>query len=224
LTLIKAAPVAILQATGRAYSRGPINLKERRMTTMSDTMDANDGTTTLTHRWGWLLVLGIVQIIAGTIAFTIPIVASFAAVAIFGAVLLVTATFQLIHAFKIGAWRRSAWYGLSGALYAIAGLLVIAFPLGGALTLAVLIAILFIADGALRVVFAMSVIAAVDRGWLLAAGCCNILVGIFLLIGWPYTALWITGLLLGVNLLITGAMNIAFASKKGMSKVAPAAD
>jgi uncharacterized membrane protein HdeD (DUF308 family) len=191
------------------------------MTTMSDTMDANAGTTTLTHRWGWLLVLGIVQIIAGAIAFAIPIVASFAAVAIFGAVLLVTATFQLVHAFKIGAWPRSAWYGLSGVLYAIAGLLVIAFPLGGALTLAVLLAILFIADGALRVVFAMT--AAVGRGWLVAAGCCNILVGVFLLIGWPYTALWITGLLLGVNLLITGAMNIAFASKTRTSKVASAA-
>ena len=193
------------------------------MTTMSDTMDANAGTTTLTHRWGWLLVLGIVQIIAGTVAFAIPIVASFAAVAIFGAVLVVTATFQLVHAFKTGAWPRSAWYGLSGVLYAIAGLLVIAFPLGGALTLAVLLAILFIADGAVRVVFAMSVSAAVGRGWLLAAGCCNILVGVFLLIGWPYTALWITGLLLGVNLLITGAMNISFASKTRTSKVASAA-
>ena len=193
------------------------------MTTMSDTMDANAGTTTLTHRWGWLLVLGIVQIIAGTIAFAIPIVASFAAVAIFGAVLVVTATFQLVHAFKIGAWPRSAWYGLSGVLYAIAGLLVIASPLGGALTLAVLLAILFIADGALRVVFAMSASAAVGRGWFVAAGCCNILVGVFLLIGWPYTALWITGLLLGVNLLITGAMNIAFASKTRTSTLASVA-
>jgi uncharacterized membrane protein HdeD (DUF308 family) len=193
------------------------------MTTMSDTMEARADTTTLTHRSGWLLVLGIVQIVAGTIAFAIPIVASFAAVAIFGAVLLVTATFQLIHAFKIGTWPRSAWYGLGGVLYAIAGLLVIAFPLGGALTLAVLLAILFIADGALRVVFAMSVSTAGGPGWFLAAGCCNILVGVFLLIGWPYTALWITGLLLGVNLIITGAMNISVASKTRMSKVASAA-
>jgi uncharacterized membrane protein HdeD (DUF308 family) len=193
------------------------------MTTMSDTMEARADTTTLTHRSGWLLVLGIVQIVAGTIAFAIPIVASFAAVAIFGAVLLVTATFQLIHAFKIGTWPRSAWYGLGGVLYAIAGLLVIAFPLGGALTLAVLLAILFIADGALRLVFAMSVSTAVGPGWFLAAGCCNILVGVFLLIGWPYTALWITGLLLGVNLIITGAMNISVASKTRMSKVASAA-
>src|ERR1700689_3208914 len=161
LSTIKAEARRVRQAIGRGYSRGPNHPKERRMTTMSDTMEANADTTTLTHRWGWLLVLGIVQIIAGTIAFAIPIVASFAAVAIFGAVLLVTATFQLIHAFKIGTWPRPAWYGLGGVLYAIAGLLVIAFPLGGALTLAVLLAILFIADGALRVVFAMSVSAAV---------------------------------------------------------------
>lgn len=187
-------------------------------------MDANSGTKTLTHRWGWLLALSVVQIIAGSIAIAVPVVASFAAVAIFGAVLLVTAAFQLIHAFKIGAWPRSIWYGLSGVLYALAGVFVIAFPLGGALTLAMLIAILFIADGAVRVVFAMTVSAAVGRGWLIAAGCCGILVGIFLLIGWPYTALWVTGLLLGVNLFITGAMNIAIAlaSKAGTTKVAPA--
>jgi len=91
LTLIKAVPVALLQAIGPAYSRGPINSKVRRMTTVSDTMHANAGTTTLTHRWRWLLVLGVVQIIAGSMAIAIPIVASFAAVAIFGAVLLVTA-------------------------------------------------------------------------------------------------------------------------------------
>jgi uncharacterized membrane protein HdeD (DUF308 family) len=134
---------------------------------------------------------------------------------------MVTAIFGLIHAFKIGAWPRSAWYGLGGVLYAIAGLLVLAFPIGGALALAVLIAILFIADGALRLLFAMTVTAALGRGWLIAAGCCGIVVGVFLLIGWPYTALWVTGLLLGINLIFAGAMNIAiaFTARTGTSRV-----
>ena len=195
------------------------------MTTMTDSMHANVAATTLTHRWGWLLVLGIVQIVAGSVAIAVPVLASFAAVAIFGAVLMVTAIFQLIHAFKIGAWPRSAWYGLGGVLYAIAGLLVLAFPMRGALTLAVLIAILFIADGVLRVFFATTVTAAPGRGWLIAAGCCGIVVGLFLLIGWPYTAVWVTGLLLCINLLFIGAMNIAiaFSSRTGPSKAAPIA-
>jgi uncharacterized membrane protein HdeD (DUF308 family) len=172
----------------------------------------------LGHRWGWLVVLGIVQIIAGWIAIAIPVVASFAAVAIFGAVLIVTAIFQLIHAFKVRSWPRSAWYGLSGVLYAIAGVLVAIYPVSGALALAVMIAILLIADGALRVGFAMAVRPLAGWGWLIAGGLGSMVVGVILLIGWPATALWVTGLLLGINLVFTGSMHIvlALASRTGV--------
>ena len=181
------------------------------MATTTEPLESEMAATALGHRWGWLLALGIVQIIAGWIAIAIPVVASFAAVAIFGAVLLVTAIFQLIHAFRVRAWPRSAWYGLGGVFYAIAGLLVAINPIGGALTLAVIIAILFIADGVLRVAFGTSVRPISGWGWLVAAGLCSIVVGVFLLIGWPATALWVTGLLLGVNLVFTGSMNVVLA-------------
>src|ERR1700676_4801888 len=182
------------------------------MATIPESMESKmTATTTLGHRWGWLLALGIVQIIAGWIAIAIPVVASFAAVAIFGAVLLVTAIFQLIHAFSVRAWPRSAWYGLGGGVYAIAGLLVAINPISGALTLAVIIAILFIADGVLRVAFGTSVRPLAGWGWLIAGGLGSIVVGVILLIGWPATALWVTGLLLGINLVFTGTMHIALA-------------
>ena len=181
------------------------------MATTTEPLESEMAATALGHRWGWLLALGIVQIIAGWIAIAIPVVASFAAVAIFGAVLLVTAIFQLIHAFRVRAWPRSAWYGLGGVFYGIAGLLVAINPISGALTLAVIIAILFIADGVLRVAFGTSVRPISGWGWLVAAGLCSIVVGVFLLIGWPATALWVTGLLLGVNLVFTGSMNVVLA-------------
>ena len=181
------------------------------MATTTEPLESEMAATALGHRWGWLLALGIVQIIAGWIAIAIPVVASFAAVAIFGAVLLVTAIFQLIHAFRVRAWPRSAWYGLGGVFYAIAGLLVAINPISGALTLAVIIAILFIADGVLRVAFGTSVRPISGWGWLVAAGLCSIVVGVFLLIGWPATALWATGLLLGVNLVFAGSMNVVLA-------------
>jgi uncharacterized membrane protein HdeD (DUF308 family) len=174
-------------------------------------MDSRTAVTDLGHRWGWLLALGIVQIIAGSFALTIPVVASLAAVAIFGAVLIVSAIFQLIHAFRVRAWPRSAWYGLGGVLYAIAGVLVVIFPIGGAMTLAIMIAVMLIADGVLRVTFASSVRPVAGWGWLIAGGLGSIVVGVTLLIGWPATALWVTGLLLGVNLIFTGAMHAALA-------------
>jgi uncharacterized membrane protein HdeD (DUF308 family) len=175
------------------------------------TTNENDAATEFAHRWGWLLALGIVQIIAGTVAIAVPVVASLAAVAIFGALLIVTAVFQLIHAFQVRAWPRSAWYGFSGVLYAVAGFLVVLYPLGGALALAVLIGVLLIADGALRTMFGMIVRPVVGWGWLIASGIGSVVVGVILLTGWPATALWVTGLLLGVSLIFSGAMNTALA-------------
>jgi uncharacterized membrane protein HdeD (DUF308 family) len=181
------------------------------MTAITERMDSRLTVPALGHRWGWLLVLGIVQIIAGSIAIVVPVVASFAAVAIFGAVLIVSAIFQVIHAFKARSWPRSAWFGLSGVLYGIAGILVTTNPLGGALALAVMIAILLIADGALRAAIAMAVRPLVGWGWLIAGGLGSVVVGIILLIGWPGTALWITGLLLGIHLVFSGMMHLALA-------------
>jgi uncharacterized membrane protein HdeD (DUF308 family) len=181
------------------------------MPTITGTMNADTVAAPLGRRWGWLLTLGIVEIIAGGIAIAVPVIASLAAVAIFGAVLLVTAILQLVHAFQVRAWPRSAWYGFGGLLYAIAGLLVIAYPLGGALTLAALVGILFVADGTLRVAFGMSARPVVGWGWLVAGGIGSLLVGVILLLGWPATALWATGLLLGINLIFTGLTRITLA-------------
>src|SRR6202043_886263 len=102
-------------------------------------------------------------------------------------------------------------YGLGGVLYGIAGIAVVAHPLGGALTLAILIAILFFADGRLRILVGMTIRPVVGWGLLVAAGLGSIVVGVILLVGWPATALWATGLLLGVNLIFTGGVNATLA-------------
>lgn len=172
---------------------------------------------------GWLISLGVVQIILGSVALCIPILASFAAVAVFGAVLLMNAFFQIMHAFKIRSWPRSAWYGLGGAFYAVAGAFVIIYPIGGALSLALTIAVLFIADGTLRISFAIANRSIAGSGWLITAGICSIAVGVLFLVGWPATALWATGLLLGLNLVLIGASHIALAFGAGNDTSIPVA-
>lgn len=93
---------------------------------------------------------------------------------------------------EVRAWPRSAWYGLGGALYAIAGIMVALNPIGGAIAPAVLIAVLLI------------------------------VVGAFLLVGWPAGALWIGGLFLGINLILTGVMYAALALAAPSSRPAVA--
>src|SRR3979490_154515 len=86
----------------RSTSRGALEYEisvkhtnqESCMTTLTQPVESEMPSSALGHRWGSLLVLGIVQIIAGSIAIAIPVIASLAAVVMFGAVLIVSAVFQ----------------------------------------------------------------------------------------------------------------------------------
>jgi uncharacterized membrane protein HdeD (DUF308 family) len=57
----------------------------------------------------------------------------------------------------------------------------------------------------------MSARPVIGWGWLVAGGIGSLFVGVILLLGWPATALWATGLLLGINLIFTGLTRITLA-------------
>lgn len=160
--------------------------------------------TPLGRRWGLRLLLGVIQVIGGILAIAVPVAASIAAVAIFGAVLLVTGAMQLYQALSSRPLKGGVLQALGAALYLIAALLVLLFPLSGALTLTIVVAILLIADGVVRTMFAYQLRLAEGWGWLLAAGIASTVVGVLLLIGWPLTGIWAVGILFGASLLFSG--------------------
>ena len=77
------------------------------------------------------------------------------------------ASLLVIHAFSIKAWRGFLWSLLLGVLYLVAGGWLAFFPFTGIITLTILLAALFIAEGVLEVVMALQRAAA--RGLGLAA-------------------------------------------------------
>ncbi len=163
------------------------------------------------RRWGWLLALGIVQVICGALALAIPIAASLAAAIVFGAVLLVAGVIQAVHAFSIRGWKGVVLHALGALLYIVAGVLVLLFPLSGALTLTLVVGALLLADGIVRSILAFRLRPRDGWGWFLASGTASTLVGFLLLLGWPLTGLWAIGVLLGVNLIFSGVGNCALA-------------
>jgi uncharacterized membrane protein HdeD (DUF308 family) len=191
------------------------------MATISERVSSELPVRTLGQAWGWLLAFGMVQIIAGAFAIAVPVIASLAAVIVFGAALLMSAVFHLIHAFKVKKWPGSALYILGGLLYLAGALLVMLFPLGGAMTLTILIATVLIGEGVLRIFLANSVKPRTGWVWLLIGGIASVTIGVMLLTGWPGTALWALGLLLGVNLIFNGATNCALAMTTRKTAHAP---
>jgi uncharacterized membrane protein HdeD (DUF308 family) len=161
--------------------------------------------------WGTLLAFGIVQIVAGALAIAIPAVASLLATAVFGWMLIFSGVFQFVHAYRLRTWSGFLLHLLSAALYTIGGAIVLLNPFPGAIALTFILATILIAEGIVRSVLGARLRPNEGWGWFLVGGLASIVLGGVLLAGWPDTAVWTLGLLLGVNLVFSGAMNIGLA-------------
>jgi uncharacterized membrane protein HdeD (DUF308 family) len=163
------------------------------------------------RHWGWLLGFAIVQVVAGAVAIAAPLIASLVAVAVFGGLMLVAAFFHIMHAIRVRKWPGFALHLLGGLLYAGAGVLTLVFPFPSMLALTLGVAGLLLADGVLRLLLAARMKRENGWGWVLASGIASVVLGGMLIVGFPATALWAVGLLLGVNLIVVGTTNAAVA-------------
>ena len=88
-------------------------------------------------KWGWIVALGVVFLIAGLIALSSVVVATAVSVTVVGVMMLVSGIAEIISAFSVRSWGKFFLWVLLGALYVIAGLLTFQNPIlaAGILTL-----------------------------------------------------------------------------------------
>ena len=98
------------------------------------------------------------------------------------------------------------WWQLFGAALAVVlGLVLIAMPLQGVLTLTAVLIALFAAQGVSSIFAALDFRRHTSRwGWLLFSGVVDLILAGLIWQGWPTTAAWAIGLLTGVNLFFLG--------------------
>jgi uncharacterized membrane protein HdeD (DUF308 family) len=158
----------------------------------------------IAEKWGWFLALGIVLIIAGLAAIAFPLAGTIVAKTFLGWLFLIAGVLMIVHAFQAPGWQGFLWELLVGLLYVIAGGYLAFFPFTGLITLAVVLAVLFIAEGIFEVIQAFRVRPHEGWFWLLLSGLAALAVGILIAIDLPGSAVWALGLLVGINLLFSG--------------------
>jgi uncharacterized membrane protein HdeD (DUF308 family) len=157
----------------------------------------------LRRNWGWFVVLGILLIVVGMVAITYPYLVSKVAVEVFGFLLVAGAVLDVAS----GVWARR-WSGfflhlLGGLLYLFLGLVLIEHPGVGMLAITLLLAVLFVAGGLVRIVFALS-----HRfsgwGWAVLSGAISLILGIMIWRQLPTSAEWVIGLFVGIDFVFDG--------------------
>jgi len=155
----------------------------------------------------WFKIYGVVLILLGAGAILVPGIATLATSILVGWLLVAGGIFGLISVFQSGTSSPGFWWNLLTAiLCALAGLILLVNPIAGVLTLTIVLAAYMLATGATKVIMAFHYKNVIPRawGWVLFSALVDIALGIMIVAGLPGSAIWVIGLLVGINLLFTG--------------------
>ena len=157
------------------------------------------------NHWFLILLEGIFFLILGIFAISQPFLMTLSIEFFLGVLLLAVGLAQVVRA--LANWGDSQkWAALFGGLLAlVAGGLILANPMTGALTLTFLITVFLLLDGITKTVSALQYRPIEGWGWLLFSGVLSLILAGLIYSGWPTTAGWIIGLYVGVYLLFLGS-------------------
>jgi uncharacterized membrane protein HdeD (DUF308 family) len=155
------------------------------------------------HHWWWFALLGIVLIAGGTFMLGNLAAATVVSTIFIGATFLVLGAFQIVKAFSTKDWSGTLLSAILGVLYALAGFVLWANPLAGAVSLTFLLAAMLVASGAVRLWLAYQHWHTMG-GLLTLSGIIAILAGLVIFAGWPASSVWVLGLCLAIDVLFQG--------------------
>ena len=169
--------------------------------------------------WKAFLFEGILLAVLGLAAMIVPPLAGLAVTIFLGWMFLVSGIAGLVMTF----WARQMpgfwWSLISAALAAGAGIILLARPMQGVLTLTIVVSAYFLAEGVATIMYALEHRRELSERWtwMAFAGVLDILISAMIITGLPGSAEWAVGLLVGINLLFGGISLIAMAlaARKG---------
>jgi uncharacterized membrane protein HdeD (DUF308 family) len=152
----------------------------------------------------WYLIQGVLMLLAGIVALIYPFVSTVAQVVVLGWLLILSGIVQGIS--LIGAQNvPNFWLQLvSVVLSIIVGVLFLRRPGEAVVTLTLLLIVFFMVEGFAKLLFSLTIRPLPNWGWVFASGIIGILLSFYLLANLTTTAVWLLGVLLGIQLICEG--------------------
>lgn len=160
------------------------------------------------HR-GLFIFEGTIITLLGLAAIALPGYSTLATELVIGWLFLIGGIVQFVRLFR-GA--PGFILTLLSALVMLAtGALLLYNPLAGILTLTLLLASYFFVQGVIQIILGFRFRPIKGSAWFIVSGILALVMGGIILSGWPGTAAWVMGLLVGINLLFSGFSLISLA-------------
>ena len=170
-------------------------------------------TNALHAHWQLFLTEGVVLMLLGVLAIVVPNIATLAVEVLIGWLLLVSGVVGLIATLRMRSAPGFGWSLLSAVIGIVAGLVLLRWPLSGALSLTLILTAFLTIEGVASIFFALEHKRELSGRWgmMLFSGVVDLILAGMIFAGLPATAAWAIGLLIGVNLVFGGSALIAMA-------------
>lgn len=159
------------------------------------------------------MIWGILMLLCGFLAITIPLASGIGVAIVIGWILLITAVWHLLFGFRSGSGVGGfLWQLLLAIVYGAAGLMLLLYPLRGLAWLTLILATFLLIEAVLEIIFYFSIRGRARAGWVLVDAIVTLLLGILIWVHWPSSSLWAIGTLIGVSLIFSGISRLMLSS------------
>lgn len=161
----------------------------------------------LPKKWGWMLALGILLLLAGSLGLYMSVAVTIMTVLLFGALILAGGALSLVQTIvdREETWQGQLFHVLLAVFYIISGALVLANPMAASAVLTLMLGAMFAAMGVTRLTYGFR---CRKNGWKwilpIMIGLVDLIFAFILVVSWPVSGLWVIGLFVSVELLMYG--------------------
>ncbi|HTO63474.1 MAG TPA: HdeD family acid-resistance protein [Bradyrhizobium sp.] len=168
--------------------------------------------------WHLFAVQGAVMTILGIVAIVWPEVSTVAVDLYVGWLFLISGAVGIVGMFFAPTVSAFLWSFLTSALSLLVGVLLLWHPVEGAASLTLVLVAFFLVEGVFQIALSLSYrdVFPESWGWMLFSGITDLILVAIILMGWPTSAGWALGLVVGANLITSGVATLvaAFAARR----------
>jgi uncharacterized membrane protein HdeD (DUF308 family) len=158
------------------------------------------------------VLLGILMLVLGTLAVTLPNVSTLEIELLVGCLFIVGGLFRILTIFRKRHIPGFWWLLSSGVVALACGVLLLARPLQGVISLTIVMMAFFAIQGIATIIFALeSRRNSRHWGWPLLSGAIDLMLAFLIWKGWPNNATWVIGLYAGISMVFVGLALIMIA-------------
>jgi uncharacterized membrane protein HdeD (DUF308 family) len=203
------------------YKRGPPQyqvsaIRQMKQATREESMPTDKTETMIAEaihkQRRYYILAGAILLIAGFLAIAFPFFGTLAVAIFAGWILVVSGLVELIHALTTRGAPAMMLNVAIGLLSIGVGVMILSDPFSGALSLTLLLAALFAADGVIRILSATQIRPFAGWGWIVLNGVSSLVLAAVLLWLLPDASLYVLGILLGLDLIVAGGTLLLIAS------------